>query len=69
MHFPPFWNGRESESLCELLSEYGIKRVYFGHIHGVYDAPRSTDFEGISMTMISADFLNFVPMITMPCDY
>ena len=26
---------------------------------------RTIDFEGISFTMIAADYLNFVPMITM----
>ena len=63
MHFPPFWNGRESESLCELLSEYGIKRVYFGHIHGNYTVEPSFVYRGIEMHLVSADYLKFTPKI------
>ena len=63
MHFPPFWNGKESESLMDLLEEYGIKRVYFGHIHGNYTVEPTFEHRGISMSLISADYLSFVPKI------
>ena len=69
LHFPPVFRSFVCRELVDVMHEFSVRHCYFGHIHGVYDAPRSTDFEGISMTMISADFLNFVPMITMPCDY
>ena len=69
LHFPPVFRSFVCRELVDVMHEFSVHHCYFGHIHGVYDAPRSTDFEGISMTMISADFLNFVPMITMPCDY
>ena len=63
MHFPPFWNGKESESLVELLLKYGITRLYFGHIHGNYTLPESIMHKGIKMSLISADYLGFVPKI------
>ena len=62
MHFPPFWNGKASDGLISLLKEYGIKRVYFGHIHGNYTVPQHFSYEGIEMHIISADYLKFVPM-------
>ena len=64
MHFPPFWNGRASEPLIDILCEYGVKRVYFGHIHGNYSVPRSIVSHGIPVSIISADYLNFIPMLT-----
>ena len=69
LHFPPVFRSFVCRELVDVMHEYSVRNCYFGHIHGVYSVPRTTDFEGISMTMISADFLDFVPMITMPCDY
>ena len=63
MHFPPLWNGKESETIINLLIEYGIKRVYYGHIHGNYTTPPKFEYKGMEMSIISADYLNFVPKI------
>ena len=61
MHFPPFWSGKESESIVNLLLEYDIKRVFYGHIHGNYDVLPKFLHRDIEMTIISADYLNFIP--------
>ena len=61
MHFPPFWNGKASDGLIEALKEYGVRRVYFGHIHGNYTVPPHFNYEGIEMHIISADYLKFTP--------
>jgi predicted phosphohydrolase len=53
----------------DILKEHGIRYIYYGHIHGMYNIPRSTEFEGIRMTIVSADFLNFTPLITAPYEY
>ena len=63
MHFPPFWKGKASDGLIELLKEYGIKRVYFGHIHGNYNMEPHFSYEGIEMHIISADYLKFTPQL------
>lgn len=68
-HFPPVFRGFICREIVDVLHEYGIKNCYFGHIHGLYSIPRSIEFEGITMSMISADFLDFTPMILMPMDY
>ena len=61
MHFPPVWADKPSENIISVLKEYGITRVYFGHIHGNYTLPRSFEYEGIKMSLISADYLEFIP--------
>ena len=63
MHFPPFWNGKPSDGLIEILKRYDIKKVYFGHIHGNYTVPPTFTYEGIDMSIVSADYLKFVPKI------
>lgn len=61
MHFPPFWNGKESENIISLLQEYGIRRVFYGHIHGNYTVEPAIVHKGIQMNIISADYLQFTP--------
>lgn len=65
-HFPPVFNGFVCREIIDVLKEFNIKNCYFGHIHSLYSMPRTVSFEGISMTMISSDYLNFIPMITVP---
>ena len=63
MHFPPYWAEKASESLVEILKEFEIKRVYYGHIHGAYTEPPAFTYDGIEMIMISADYIEFIPKI------
>ena len=62
-HFPPFWNGKESESIVRLLKEYGISRVYYGHIHGNGFNNAIPEFDGIKLKLVSSDCINFVPYL------
>ena len=68
-HFPPVFNGFICRELIDILKAHGIKHVYYGHIHGVYNVPKTFEFEGMEFTIVSADYLNFVPMITAPYEY
>ena len=61
LHFPPVWNGYVCDDIVALLLEYGIKRVYCGHIHGIYYVPQTERFKGIDFTLISSDYLEFIP--------
>ena len=61
MHFPPKFENYVCRPLIDLMKEYGIKRCYYGHIHGIYALAPMTVFEGIEFHIVSADFLNFTP--------
>lgn len=69
LHFPPVYGSFVCQEIVDVMKKHGVRSCYFGHIHGKYDVPRHFTYEEIGFTMISADFLNFVPMITMPFDY
>ena len=60
-HFPPYYNGKACDELVEVLKSYGVKRAYYGHIHGDYTMPHTVGYEGIDFTLISADYLEFIP--------
>lgn len=68
-HFPPVFKSFVCNELLDVLYEYGIKNCYFGHIHGTYNVPRRFEYNGINFTLISSDFLSFIPMIVMPEEY
>ena len=61
MHFPPVFGEEICEGLLEILKKYEVKTVYYGHIHGNYTIPEKITYDGISMHIISADYLSFTP--------
>ncbi len=63
LHFPAVWAGKRSEEILAVLKEYGIRRVFYGHIHGPYDAEGDFEADGIRFSITSADFLHFTPKI------
>ncbi len=66
LHFPPSFRGYECTEIISVMKKFGIKRCFFGHIHGVYDVPRSVLSDGITYTLTSADFLDFYPLPILP---
>ncbi len=61
-HFPPVFGDFLCREIIDVLKEYDVTECYFGHIHGKYDIPPTFEFEGISFTVVSADYLNFKPL-------
>lgn len=70
LHFPVKWNGRKSLPLLDVLSAYGIRRLYFGHIHAGYTQPRvvMASNDTLRTELISADFLEFIPKRIFPSE-
>lgn len=60
-HFPPVFEPFVCREIIDVLHKHGVSECFFGHIHGRYDVPPCTEFEGIRFTLISSDYLNFVP--------
>ena len=48
--------------ILDVLKKYDITNCYYGHIHNNYSIPRQFTFDGITFTMVAADYLNFSPM-------
>ncbi len=60
-HFPPVWGEQIQTPFIDRLEKAGISRVFYGHIHGAYGVPASTEYRGITFRLIAADYLSFVP--------
>ena len=59
-HYPPVWNGAVCPELTAPLSREGIRRCFFGHIHGITGA-KKIQVDGITYRLASADALEFTP--------
>ncbi|MBQ2726677.1 MAG: metallophosphoesterase [Clostridia bacterium] len=62
LHFPPVYGDFVCDPILDVLVKHGVKRCFYGHIHGNYTCPAKTEYRGIEFTMISADFLDFYPI-------
>ncbi len=61
VHFPPVWKDFAFEELIDLMVRYGVKKCYYGHIHGIYNCPAVTEYRGVRFELVSADFVDFTP--------
>lgn len=64
LHYPPITTNDVCEEILNILTISGIKKCYYGHLHGAA-AKFSVDdtVNGIDFKLISADRLNFVPYL------
>lgn len=64
LHYPPIFDDRICEEIYSVLTEYEIKRCFFGHIHGDTTG-RFNHFErdNIKFSLISADNIKFCPKL------
>ena len=62
LHYPVVYDGKVCEELFSVLKEYGIRRCYFGHIHGDRSGRYlHYEYDGIEFSLASADALYFCP--------
>ena len=61
LHFPPVWGEYVCREIVDELHAHGIRRCFFGHMHGQYKVPAHREFEGIDFCLVSSDYLHFLP--------
>ncbi len=64
LHYPPVTMNETCDEILNLLTQEGIKKCYYGHLHGVAAKFAVDDkINGIDFKLISADRLNFIPYL------
>lgn len=63
LHFPPVFEGFRVSGMINAMREFGVSRCFFGHVHGNYSVPATVEEDGIRFSIISADYLNFIPLL------
>lgn len=67
LHYPPVYAGQVQQSFVALMHKYGIKRCYYGHIHGAgHKYAIQGNYHGVKLTMISSDYIGFDPILIKP---
>ncbi len=62
LHYPPLCRQAEAPDLLAILHEFGVKRCFYGHLHGASIARAVQGWvDGIEYTLISGDALQFFP--------
>ena len=66
LHFPPVFGDFVCEELIGVLKDYGVKRCFYGHMHGQYNIPRSFTYDGVEFIIVASDHLQFDPLRILP---
>ena len=65
LHYPPYYRGLECSEMMDVLLEYGVKKCYYGHIHGKknFRLAFEGEYREINFRLISGDKVEFVPVL------
>lgn len=63
LHYPPVFGEQVIPQLIDLMLAHGVKRCYYGHIHGTgVGYAFNGNYCGIALQLVSSDFLSFAPL-------
>lgn len=65
LHFPPTNDKLQGSGFTELFSEYGVKKVVYGHLHGkeAFSNGLEAIFNGVEYKLVSIDKLKCEPQL------
>lgn len=62
LHYPPLYKGYRCEEIIELMTRYGVKACYYGHLHGPSHRLAIQGMQDeINYQLVAADFIGFKP--------
>ena len=62
LHYPPRYKGYECAEILKLLETYGVRRCFYGHLHGgSHKLAMEGQWDGVEFRLTSADYLSFQP--------
>ena len=67
LHYPPRYKGYTCQEILDLMTKYGVRRCFYGHLHGPsHKLAMEGQWDGIEFRLVSADFLEFKPFCVIP---
>lgn len=67
LHYPPRYKGYECGEILDLLKQYGVRRCFYGHLHGAsHGLALEGQWDGVEYKLVSADRLGFNPFLVIP---
>ncbi len=64
LHYPPTNDRHERSGFTDLFEKYGVKEVYYGHLHGrdAFSRGLKGVMNGVRYTLISLDYIDCMPL-------
>lgn len=63
LHYPPRFGSYQCQEILEMLPAYGVKRCFYGHLHGdSHKLAFQGSHSGVEYRLVAADYLNFCPL-------
>ena len=67
LHYPPIYQRYECPEILELLARHGVRRCFYGHIHGRGIPAAFNGWRGeTKFQLVSADAVDFTPVPVLP---
>ena len=67
LHYPPRYKGYECPEILEMLQRYGVRRCFYGHLHGAsHGLAMEGVWDGVDFKLVAADRLDFSPFMVLP---
>ena len=65
LHYPPLYGNAVCSDIIDILTEYNVKKCYYGHIHGknMINGAFNGEYNGIQFKLISCDAVSFTPVL------
>ena len=62
LHYPPRYKGYECPEILALLEKYGVRRCFYGHLHGgSHKLAMEGQWGNVDFRLVAADYINFKP--------
>jgi len=65
LHFPPTGPDGSPTGFTELIEQYEPDAVVYGHLHGAKNTWLLTNWKGIPLHLVAADYLHFKPKLVL----
>ena len=63
-HYPPVTNQLQRTRFHEILTQFGVKKCIYGHLHGAsHKSAFEGETDGVEYILASADYLEFSPIL------
>ena len=63
LHYPPRYRGYTCPEILELLSRYGVRACYYGHLHAdSHKLAMEGLWDGVDYHLVAADYVDFQPV-------
>ncbi len=64
LHYPPITDKFQDSGFVDIINEYNVEKVLYGHLHGVPPTQfQNSTIEGVEYILTSCDFLDFRPIL------